>query len=148
MATTVETTTHQTPSVLPPHEARALFDRQARHLLNLSGEEFLARWDAGEFRDLPDSPEGRLALFLLARSLRAGRALDRYFTDAEDRVSRLEDGHADALLSLAHRLSKDGDTERALDRYRQLLALYPGSPQARDAGKVLDEHDRTPRNAD
>lgn len=41
MATAVETTTDQTPSVLPPPEARALFDRQARRLLDLSGDEFL-----------------------------------------------------------------------------------------------------------
>lgn len=65
MATTVRTTTQQPPSVLPAAEARALFDRQARMLLDLSGEEFLARWDAGEYRDLPDTPEGRQIGYLV-----------------------------------------------------------------------------------
>lgn len=43
MATTIQTTTDQTPAVLPPAEARMLFDRQARRLLNLPGDESLAR---------------------------------------------------------------------------------------------------------
>lgn len=34
-------------------EARELFDRNARHYLGISGEEFLRRWDAG-FYDDPD----------------------------------------------------------------------------------------------
>lgn len=58
MATTIRTTT-QEPTVVSAAEARALFDRQARCLLNLSGEEFLARWDAGEYAVLPDTTEGR-----------------------------------------------------------------------------------------
>jgi hypothetical protein len=40
-------------------EGRALFDYQARKTLGISGEEFLARWDAGEFRDFADDAEGR-----------------------------------------------------------------------------------------
>jgi len=59
LATTMRTPTDQQPSVLPPAEARALFNRQTRRLLNLSGDEFLARWEAGDYRDLPDTPEGR-----------------------------------------------------------------------------------------
>lgn len=47
------------PSALPPEEARALFDAEARHWVDVSGEEFLRRWDAGEYRDIPDTPEGR-----------------------------------------------------------------------------------------
>lgn len=35
-------------------EARVEFDRQARRRLNMSGEEFLRRWDAREFPDLED----------------------------------------------------------------------------------------------
>ena len=56
-----ETKEHKTepPSVLPPEEVRALFDVEARHWVDVSGEEFLRRWDAGEYRDIPDTPEGR-----------------------------------------------------------------------------------------
>ena len=34
----------------------ALFEREAQRMLGISGEEFLRRWDAGEYRDLPDTP--------------------------------------------------------------------------------------------
>ncbi|HET7036790.1 MAG TPA: hypothetical protein VFI42_13980 [Thermomicrobiaceae bacterium] len=40
---------------LTKQEARELFDQVARKYLNMSGEEFLRRWDAGEFRD-QDTP--------------------------------------------------------------------------------------------
>jgi hypothetical protein len=36
---------------LNAEEGRALFDRTARRLLNISGEEFLARWDRGDYED-------------------------------------------------------------------------------------------------
>lgn len=38
-------------------QARDEFDRQTRKLLGISGEEFLRRWDAGEYADEVDSPE-------------------------------------------------------------------------------------------
>lgn len=44
---------------LPPEEGRALFEREAQRLLGMSGEEFLRRWDAGEYRDQPETPELR-----------------------------------------------------------------------------------------
>jgi hypothetical protein len=40
-------------------EGRELFDRKARETLGISGEEFLRRWDAGEYRPVPDTREGR-----------------------------------------------------------------------------------------
>ena len=40
-------------------EGQALFDYQARKELGISGEEFLARWDAGEYRNLADAVTGR-----------------------------------------------------------------------------------------
>ncbi len=43
--------------VVTQEEGKAIFDRQARHLLGISGEEFLRRWDAGEFRDATDMDE-------------------------------------------------------------------------------------------
>jgi hypothetical protein len=38
-------------------EGRALFDQLARAMLQISGEEFLRRWDAGEYRTVADDPE-------------------------------------------------------------------------------------------
>jgi hypothetical protein len=43
---------------LTPEEARDLFDNRARMELGISGEEFLRRWDAGEYTPIPDTPEG------------------------------------------------------------------------------------------
>ena len=42
-----------------PEEARAIFDARARHELGISGEEFLRRWDNGEYQPVPDDSEGR-----------------------------------------------------------------------------------------
>ena len=56
MATTSE------PTVAPiqwlsDDEARTFFDEQALALVGLSGEEFLRRWDAGEYDAVADDPE-------------------------------------------------------------------------------------------
>lgn len=40
-------------------EGREIFDRRARMELGISGEEFVRRWDAGEYTPVPDTPEGR-----------------------------------------------------------------------------------------
>jgi hypothetical protein len=45
--------------VLTFKEGQELFDRRAKKELGISGEEFLRRWDAGEYRPVPDTPEGR-----------------------------------------------------------------------------------------
>jgi hypothetical protein len=45
--------------VLTRDEAIALFERDARRDLGISGEEFLRRWDAGEYQPVPDTVEGR-----------------------------------------------------------------------------------------
>ena len=42
---------------LSREEGRAFFDEQARKLLGISGEEFLRRWDAGEYDDIFDEPD-------------------------------------------------------------------------------------------
>jgi hypothetical protein len=42
---------------LTPEEAWASFDRAARRYLGISGEEFIAAWEAGRFDDDPDRPE-------------------------------------------------------------------------------------------
>jgi hypothetical protein len=35
----------------------ALLDRAARHYLGMSGDEFVAAWEAGSFDDDPDRPQ-------------------------------------------------------------------------------------------
>ncbi len=40
--------------MLTLEEAHAFFDRQARELLEISGEEFIRRWDAGEYDAVAD----------------------------------------------------------------------------------------------
>jgi hypothetical protein len=35
-------------------EVRALFDKEARRIMGISGEEFIRRYDAGEFDNVPD----------------------------------------------------------------------------------------------
>jgi len=54
------------PYVLTPEEGKAFFDEQARYVTGLSGDEFIAKWDAGEYRDrdLDATPEGRTIAFL------------------------------------------------------------------------------------
>jgi hypothetical protein len=39
-------------------EAWKLFDQDARRELGISGEEFLRRWDNGEYQDIQDDREG------------------------------------------------------------------------------------------
>ncbi len=53
---------------LTPEEGRELFDRAARHYLDMSGEEFVRRWDAGEFDDPDDrtkNPPGVMSVAML-----------------------------------------------------------------------------------
>jgi hypothetical protein len=40
-------------------EAREYFDREARRLMQMSGEEFVRRYDAGEFQAEMDGPRHR-----------------------------------------------------------------------------------------
>jgi len=57
MAATEPTETVPAVRWLSDDEARAEFDAEARHWLGVSGEEFLRRWDAGEYRDVFDDEE-------------------------------------------------------------------------------------------
>ena len=45
-------------------EGYALLEGAARECLNISGEEFLARWDAGEYEDLDDPAITRVAMLI------------------------------------------------------------------------------------
>lgn len=45
-------------------EARAVFDQEARRLLNVSGDEFERRWHAGEYKDCTDPKVTQVAMLL------------------------------------------------------------------------------------
>lgn len=45
-------------------EGRAMFDRAAMEELSLSGDEFLAKWDAGEYEDTDDPKVTRVAMLI------------------------------------------------------------------------------------
>lgn len=42
-----------------PEEGRRLFDEAARESVGMSGDEFIRRFDAGEFADIPDDAAHR-----------------------------------------------------------------------------------------
>ena len=56
--------TDQTVRWLTDEESRALFDQEARRVMGISGEEFLRRYDAGEFDAVVDDPDHREVLHL------------------------------------------------------------------------------------
>lgn len=51
--------------VMTANEGRRLFDRQARRSLNMSGEEFIAKWKAGKFNGTSDTPKVMRVAMLL-----------------------------------------------------------------------------------
>jgi hypothetical protein len=51
-------------------EAWDIFDRTARRRLGMTGEEFLAKWDAGEFPD-PDEQDGVMTVAMLIPLVRS-----------------------------------------------------------------------------
>lgn len=72
MATTIDQL-QDTVDYASPESARELFDDQARKLLNISGAEFLRKWDAGEYRDIVDAP-GHRQIMRLAVLIPFGRS--------------------------------------------------------------------------
>jgi hypothetical protein len=51
---------------LTAEEGRELFDNAARYYLDMSGEEFIRKWDAGEFDAIIDDPEHHSKLMQVA----------------------------------------------------------------------------------
>jgi hypothetical protein len=51
---------------LDDEESHEYFDRQARRLMNMSGEEFLRRYDAGEFETEMDGSRHRQLVKMVA----------------------------------------------------------------------------------
>lgn len=48
-----------------PAEGRRMFDEAAREWTGMTGDEFIVRWKAGEFAELPDDLEHRRILELV-----------------------------------------------------------------------------------
>ena len=44
-------------SIMPPDEAKAFFEREVQRLVGMSGDEFIRRYDAGEYAEIEDIPE-------------------------------------------------------------------------------------------
>jgi hypothetical protein len=68
-----------TDAVLSADEGRALFERASLRLLGIGAEEFLRRWDAGEYRDLPERVSVRFAVTVYVTG-KSGRGV--YLTGA------------------------------------------------------------------
>ena len=64
MATTVHSRNGQIRE-LTREEGLALLDREARRYLQMSAEEFIRAWEAGEFDDDPDRPDVMYVAMLL-----------------------------------------------------------------------------------
>jgi hypothetical protein len=64
MATTAPTTNGQVRE-LTREEGLALLDREARRYLQISAEEFIRAWEAGEFDEDPDRPNVMYVAMLL-----------------------------------------------------------------------------------
>ena len=67
---------HDGVEVLTPEQAWLSFDRQARELLGMGGEEFIRRWDAGEYDAIADEP-GHTDLVYLAMLRPVDRPIGR-----------------------------------------------------------------------
>jgi hypothetical protein len=65
MALEIDQTTKSLPSVLAPDQAAALFDQEARRIAGMSGERFLAKWDAGEIQTDDETRHGRELAYLI-----------------------------------------------------------------------------------
>jgi hypothetical protein len=64
MTSTVEVTVSPVRD-LSPEESRAFFDSKARALLGISGEEFVRRWNAGEYDEIADDPAHSDLMYLV-----------------------------------------------------------------------------------
>ena len=58
--------------VATPEEGRAMFDAAARKQMGISGDEFIRRWDAGDYAEIADK-EGYRHIMFLAGLMSFGR---------------------------------------------------------------------------
>jgi hypothetical protein len=59
-----QTETPLTVLQLDREESREFFDRSARELLGISGDEFIRRWDAGDYDEIADDPAHSDVMYL------------------------------------------------------------------------------------
>lgn len=52
----VETGIHVDDCFVDPAEGRRMFDAAVREAMGISGEEFIRRYDAGDYREIADKP--------------------------------------------------------------------------------------------
>lgn len=72
MAVTAKQTTQESDVLLTPEQSWERFDQQVRALMDgMTGDEFIRRWDAGEFREIADRP-GHRHIMRLALLMPAG----------------------------------------------------------------------------
>lgn len=72
MARAIEPAEDVSP-ILSLEESFAVFDRQARRLMGgMSGDEFIRRWNAGEYAEIADKP-GHLHIMRLAMMMPVGQ---------------------------------------------------------------------------
>jgi hypothetical protein len=43
--------------IMPPEAARAFFEREVQRLVGIDADEFIRRYDAGDYADIEDIPE-------------------------------------------------------------------------------------------
>lgn len=50
--------------IVSPEEGKAIFDEAARTMMGMSGDEFIERWEAGEFDEIADTAGHRHIMYL------------------------------------------------------------------------------------
>ena len=63
---------------LEPEDGRAMFDALARKTLGISGDEFIRRYEAGEYRGLPCNDAANWPLIRLSMLIPCGRPTEGY----------------------------------------------------------------------
>lgn len=71
----VELDSHLDDYFVDPEEGRRMFDEAVREVMGISGQEFICRYDAGEYADIPDDLAHR-HIIDLALLIPFGRADD------------------------------------------------------------------------
>lgn len=59
-------------AIVTPEQGRRMFDAAARKQMGISGEEFIRRWDAGEYKEIADK-DGHRHIMDLALMISFGR---------------------------------------------------------------------------
>jgi hypothetical protein len=91
-----------------------LLDKAARHYLGMSGGEFLARWDAGEYSESLESVLDVAVLVPLVRPPDADESPSEFFERLTSRYGYDHAGMGQVILSRAGRCSSMETSARGL----------------------------------